>query len=105
MSSFFCQYSFVQKLQSQTVIREKLQNTFDEKAALKMFVKLTPKSFFTNMLGYKENYFCLKIQKYTENPSITLSSKIVAHKMLMKLTTRRKSKILRQIIEMVFYNF
>jgi len=40
----FCQYSFAKKSQSQTVIREKLRKTLlYEKAALKMFVKLTPK--------------------------------------------------------------
>jgi len=46
----------LQKIQSQTVIREKLCKIFlYEKAAPKMFVKLTPGVNFTNLLAQGAN--------------------------------------------------
>jgi hypothetical protein len=46
----FCQYSFIKKLQSQTVIREKLQEALlYEKGICKMLMKLTPAVNFINI--------------------------------------------------------
>jgi len=60
------QYYCAKKLQSQTVIREKLRKTLCyEKGVHKMFVKLTPVVNFTNILqaAFAPILLCQKITK------------------------------------------
>jgi len=62
------QFSLRQKIQSQTVIREKLQKTIQyKKAPHKMLVKLTPVVNFINILRatFAPIFFLLKLQSQT----------------------------------------